>query len=62
MIVTIEEANAQLAYLLEKAASGEEVTIAREGASAIRLMPVAMPEAEQVVTPARVPGLGKGEV
>ncbi len=64
MTVTITEASTQLAQLLEKAASGEEIYISREGASTIRLTPVATPEAERPENflPPRIPGLGKGQV
>lgn len=63
MTVTIEEASAQFAELIEKAASGEEIYISSVGAPAIRLTPVA---AENNPTerplPPRIPGLGKGQV
>ena len=64
MTVTIEEASAQLAQLLEKAASGEEVYISRNGTSAIRLTPVAIPEdgTTDMPPPPRIPGLGKGQM
>ena len=64
MTVTIEEASTYLAQLLEQAASGEEIYISRDGASAVRLMPVAMPDKERAnSSPApRVPGLGTGQV
>jgi antitoxin (DNA-binding transcriptional repressor) of toxin-antitoxin stability system len=64
MTFTIEQASAQLALLIEKAASGEEVYISRDNASAIRLTPVVIPEGEPMELPLlpRVPGLGKGQV
>ena len=65
MTVTIEEASTQLALLIEKAASGEDIIIARDGSLSIRLMPLPMSDATPADTAPlkpRVPGLGKGQV
>src|SRR4051794_30508405 len=64
MTVTIEEASTQLAQLIERAESGEEVYISRGGTSAIRLTPIPKQDNEQTERPLspRVPGLGKGQV
>ena len=59
MTVTIEEASAQLARLVEKAVSGEEIIIAGNSATAIRLTPFALPDAAP--RPPRVPGMDKGK-
>ena len=64
MTVTIEEASAQLAQIIERAENGqEEIFISRNGSPVIRLMPIAAAE-ERAETPLRprVPGLGKGQI
>jgi prevent-host-death family protein len=64
MTVTVEEASKQLAHLIDKAESGEEIVISRDGAPAIRLTPVAAPEDTHLsarLSP-RIPGLGKGQI
>lgn len=65
MIITIEEATAQLAQIIERAETGqEEIFISRNGLPVIRLMPVATPADEHADAPLkpRVPGLGKGQI
>jgi prevent-host-death family protein len=51
--VNIAEAKARLPELVERAARGEEITIARNGAPRARLVPLAP-------TKRRVPGAGAG--
>ena len=53
-LVNIADAKARLPELVERAASGEEVIIARNGRPRARLMPLA-------VSTTRMPGSGAGE-
>jgi prevent-host-death family protein len=54
--VNIYEAKTTLSHLVERAAAGEEIVIAKDGKPRARLMPLA---AER---PARRPGGGRGKV
>lgn len=50
------EAKAQLSHLVDRAAEGEEIVIAKAGRPRARLVPLAPPK------PHRVPGQGKGRI
>lgn len=54
--VNIHEAKTHLSKLLNRVASGEEITIARAGTPIARLVPVSPP------VEARQPGLDRGEI
>jgi prevent-host-death family protein len=54
--VNIREARTHLSRLMERAAAGEEIVIARAGKPVTRLI------AYQAETPKRIPGVWKGEV
>lgn len=54
--VNIHEAKTHFSRLVERAAAGEEIVIARAGVPVARLMPLATPRAP------RVPGAWKGRV
>jgi prevent-host-death family protein len=55
-MVNLYEAKTQLSKLVERAARGEEVVIAKAGQPKARLMPLARPQ------PPRAPGAWKGRV
>jgi prevent-host-death family protein len=55
-IVNLYEAKTQLSNLVERAAAGEEIIIAKAGKPMARLMPLAQPR------PPRKPGGGKGKI
>jgi prevent-host-death family protein len=55
VVVNVAEAKAHLSELVERAANGEEIVIARAGAPRARLVPLPDPRREL-----RVPGKGKG--
>lgn len=54
--VTLQDAKANLAQLLDAVGHGEEIVIARAGKPAVRLVPVDVP------TPVRKPGALKGKI
>ncbi len=54
--VNLYEAKTQLSQLVERAAKGEEIVIAKAGKPKARLVAIAEPK------PRRVPGLGKGKI
>ncbi len=54
--INITEAKAQLTQLVDRAAAGEEIVIAKHGRPRARLVPLTPPR------PRRVPGQGKGHV
>jgi prevent-host-death family protein len=54
-IVNIYEAKAQLSALVERAAAGEEIVIAKNGAPKARLVP--LPQVDKPRTPAKALGL-----
>jgi len=56
MMVNIHAAKTHLSSLIEKACSGEEVVIARDGEPMVKLTPVASPKVE------RKPGSLKGKL
>jgi prevent-host-death family protein len=56
MLVNTHEAKTQLSKLLERAAAGEEIIIAKAGRPMARLVPY-----EEAATPRR-PGLWRGQV
>lgn len=45
--VNVAEAKAKLSHLIDRAASGEEIVIARSGKPVARLMPLAEPPKRQ---------------
>jgi prevent-host-death family protein len=53
-IVNMHQAKASLSRLVERALAGEEVVIARNGQTLIRLVPV--PKKAETANAARVPG------
>ncbi|WP_394824017.1 type II toxin-antitoxin system Phd/YefM family antitoxin [Pendulispora albinea] len=55
-IFNVAEAKARLPELIERAADGEEIVLARAGKPRARLMPLEPAEPKQL----RVPGKGKG--
>jgi prevent-host-death family protein len=55
-VVNIYEAKTQLSRLVERAAQGEEITIAKDGKPKARLVPI------RTGNPPRKPGGGKGRV
>jgi prevent-host-death family protein len=56
--ISITEAETRLSQLIEQAAAGEEIVIAKAGKPMARLMPLA----EQTEPPRRVLGLGRGRL
>ncbi|MBI5162420.1 MAG: type II toxin-antitoxin system Phd/YefM family antitoxin [Magnetospirillum sp.] len=54
--VNLYEAKTHLSDLVERAAAGEEIVIAKAGQPKARLMPLAVPKVE------RVPGRWKGKI
>jgi prevent-host-death family protein len=56
--VSLYDAKTHLSSLVEQAAKGEEIVIAKSGKPKARLMPLAEPAAREL----RVPGKGKGRV
>lgn len=55
-VVNIQEAKTHLSRLIERAAAGEEIVIARAGKPIVRLI------AYQEKSPKRIPGIWKGRV
>jgi prevent-host-death family protein len=56
-IVNIGEAKAHLSELIDRAAAGEEIVIARAGRPVVRLSAY-----EEAALPTRIPGAWKGKV
>src|SRR5262249_60316578 len=56
VLVNVAEAKARLPELIERAAQGEEIILARNGKAKARLAPLAAPDRHAL----RVPGKGKG--
>lgn len=54
--VNVAEAKAQLSELIDRAAGGEEIILAKHGRPRARLVPLETPR------PRRIPGRGKGRV
>ncbi len=52
----MHEAKTQLSRLAERAANGEEITIARSGQPVAKLVPI------ETARPKLIPGLAKGEI
>lgn len=55
--INVAQAKAHLPELIERAANGEVIVLARHGKPRARLMPL-----EQEADPRRVPGKGKGRL
>jgi prevent-host-death family protein len=56
-VANIQEAKKNLSRLIDRAAAGEDVVIARDGKPVVRLV-----ACQENTTPMRTPGIGKGRV
>ncbi len=56
--VNMHQAKSSLSRLVERALTGEDIVIARNGEPLVRLVPVHVPKTRQP----RVPGRGKGKI